>query len=129
MKYALITIAVIVAVAVIFAGIYLTYTPSGRVLKNNWTYSLHKADERTLYETRKNVEDTCRAMIASYTSDKLKYEQYAASDSAEQRGWGEQAKIRANQTAATYNQFILKNSYIFNGNIPSDILTELDYLK
>ena len=85
-------------------------------------------DDATRYSTRKKVEDSCRAMIASYTSDKLKYEQYASSESAEQRSWGEQAKMRANQTAASYNEFILKNSYVFGGNIPKDIRTELEYL-
>ena len=121
-------ISVIVCFAVIAAGIYLTYTPSGRSLKNSWTYSLHKVDDSTLYRTRKDVEDTCRAMIASYTADRLKYEQYASSSNLEWRGWGEQAKIRANQTAATYNNYILKNTYVFNGNIPHDILMELEYL-
>ena len=35
-----------------------------------------KIDDATNYETIKKVEDTCRAMIASYESDKLTYEQY-----------------------------------------------------
>ena len=129
MKYILATIAIILVVAVIATGIYLTYVPSGRALRNRWTYSLHKVDDSTLYETRKNVEDTCRAMIASYTSDRLKYEQYSASTSPEQKSWGEQAKIRANQTAASYNQYILKNTYVFAGNVPADILSELEYLQ
>ena len=129
MKYILASIAIILVVAVIVTGIYLTYVPSGRALKNNWTYSLHKTDEKTLYRMRKDVEDTCRAMIASYTSDRLKYEQYASSTSQEQRSWGEQAKMRANQTAATYNNYILKNTYVFEGNIPSDILGELEYIQ
>lgn len=67
-------------------------------------------------------------MIASYTSDRLKYEQYSASTSPEQKSWGEQAKVRANQTAASYNQYILKNTYVFSGNVPADILSELEYL-
>lgn len=129
MKYILTTVAVILAIAVIAAGIYLMYVPSGRALKNSYTHALHKVDDATLYRTRKNVEDMCRAMTASYQSDCLKYEQYAASDSAEQRSWGEQAKMRANQTASTYNNYILKNSYVFDGNIPDDIYVELEYLK
>ena len=67
-------------------------------------------------------------MIASYNADKLRYEQYITSDSAEQRSWGEQAKIRANQTAAVYNEYILKNSFVFQGNIPSDIQSDLEFL-
>ena len=113
---------------IIFTFVYFTGTPSGRVAINTWHYNLRKADDATLYNTRKNVENTCRAMIASYTSDKLKYEQYAKSDDKEQINWGEQAKIRANQTAATYNNYILKNSYVFEGNIPEDIRSVLEYL-
>lgn len=124
-KYALGALVMIL----ILALIYFVFVPAGRISFNRWQYSLHKIDDETLYQTRKRVEDTCRAMIASYTADKLKYEQYALSDSADQRGWGEQAKMRANQTAASYNEYILKNSYVFQGNIPSDIKAMLDYLK
>lgn len=124
-KYALGTLAVIL----ILVMIYFLVVPAGRIAFNRWQYSLHKIDDAIVYQTRKQVEDTCRAMIASYTTDKLKYEQYADSDSAERRGWGEQAKMRANQTAASYNEYVLKNSYVFQGNVPADIKTELEYLK
>ena len=124
-KYALGVLAVILTLVLI----YFLAVPDGRTAFNRWQYSLYKIDDATTYQTRKKVEDTCRAMIASYTTDKLKYEQYAKSDSAEQRGWGEQAKMRANQTAASYNEYVLKNSYVFQGNIPTDIKTELEYLK
>lgn len=124
-KYALGVLAVILTLVLI----YFLAVPTGRITFNRWQYSLHKIDDATTYQTRKKVEDTCRAMIASYTTDKLKYEQYADSESTEQRGWGEQAKMRANQTAASYNEYVLKNSYVFRGNIPTDIKTELEYLK
>ena len=67
-------------------------------------------------------------MIASYKSDKLTYEQYKDSDNEEKQSWAEQAKMRANKTAASYNEYILKNSYIWGGNVPSDIDNHLDYL-
>lgn len=67
--------------------------------------------------------------IVSYESDKLMWEQYKDSESPEQRGWAESAKIRANKAALTYNEYFLKNSYVFDGNIPSDIRTELEILK
>ena len=81
------------------------------------------------FTTKKQVEDTCRAMIASYTSDKLVYEQYLTSSDLEKHGWAEQAKMRANKTAASYNEYILKNDYVWNGNIPPDIRGRLDYLE
>lgn len=43
----------------------------------------------------------------------------------QQRSWADQAKMRANRTAANYNNYILKNSYVWSGNIPDDIMSEL----
>ena len=79
----------------------------------------------TSYDTRKKVEDTCRSMIASYKTDKATYEIYKTSDNEEKQSWAEQAKMRANKTANTYNEYILKNSFVFEGNIPTDIETRL----
>ena len=90
---------------------------------------IEQIDDATNYETRKTVEDSCRAMIASYEADKLTYEQYKDSESDEQRSWADQAKMRANRTAANYNNYILKNSYVWSGNIPEDILAELPVLE
>ena len=88
-----------------------------------------KIDDATNYETIKRVEDTCRAMISSYESDKLTYEQYVGSENEEKQSWAEQAKMRANKTASTYNNYILENSFVWSGNVPADIKTELAYLK
>ena len=95
---------------------------------NRHDYAVQKADDATNYETLKEVEDTCRAMIASYTADKMRYETYATSDSAEQQSWAEQAKIRANNTAAKYNEYFLKNSFVWADNIPRDISWKLEYI-
>lgn len=92
---------------------------------NQVDYVNQKIDDATNYETRKTVEDSCRAMVSSYEADKLTWEQYKDSESSEQRSWADQAKMRANRTAANYNNYILKNSYVWNGNIPDDILSEL----
>lgn len=80
-----------------------------------------KIEDRTSYDTRKKVEDTCRSMIASYKTDKATYDMYKESDNLEKQSWAEQAKMRANKTANTYNEYILKNSYVWEGNIPEDI--------
>ena len=89
---------------------------------------MEKTDEKT-YETQKEVEDTCRSMIASYEADKLIYEQYKDSEVAEERSWANNAKIRANQTATTYNNYILKNSFVWSGNVPPDIKQTLEIIK
>ena len=88
-----------------------------------------KIDDSTSYETIKKVEDTCRSMISSYESDKLTWMQYKDSDSEEKQSWAEQAKMRANKTASTYNNYILKNSFVWEGNVPKDISLELVVLE
>lgn len=128
MKKFLCGVAVTILIAIIGGCIFLFATPSGRALYNEWQYSLDKTDEQT-YENQKEVEDTCRAMIASYTQDKLIYEQYKDSTVDEERSWANNAKIRANNTASTYNNYILKNIYVWQGNVPTDIYMTLEYLE
>ncbi len=90
---------------------------------------IQQVDDRTSYETQKKVEDTCRAMISNYTSDKLTYEQYKNSQQEKDIDYANAAKIRANRTASTYNNYILENSFIWEGNIPKDINYELQYIE
>ena len=123
-----IVVSVILAVLIVILPIYFGATPSGRATWNNWFHAVQKADDDTNYETIKKVEDTCRSMIASYNSDKLTYEQYKDNENEEKQEWAEQAKMRANKTASTYNNYILKNSYIWKGNVPADIYMELPYI-
>lgn len=111
------------------AVIYFGFTPGGRAVWNTYQHTLQKVDDATLYETRKKVEDTCRSMQASYEADRLTYEQYKDSDNEEKQSWAEQAKMRANKTAASYNEFVLKNSYVWDGNVPADIRAELPYIE
>lgn len=118
-----VVVAALICVFLIFLGWGDTW------LGNQVDYVDQKIDDATNYETRKTVEDSCQAMIASYEADKLTYEQYKDSESDEQRSWADQAKMRANRTAANYNNYILKNSYVWSGNIPEDILAELPIIE
>jgi putative IMPACT (imprinted ancient) family translation regulator len=122
------TLLCVIVLAGIIAGIYFGCTPSGKAAWNNYKHTLQEVDDKTNYETKKKVEDTCRAMVAQYEADKLKYEQYKDSDNEEKQSWAENAKMRANDTAASYNNYILENSYVWEDNIPSDIKTKLDYI-
>lgn len=119
----------ILLAAVIATGASIAFTPLGRFLWNEQEYQTQKVDDATNYHTRKQVEDTCRATIVSYESDKLTWEQYKGSESAEQRGWADAAKIRANKAALTYNEYFLKNSYVFSGNVPADIRSALPLIE
>ena len=121
-------IVTIISVILIGAIIFFGFTPGGRSVWNSYTHSLEKADENQ-YETKKQVEDTARAMIASYKSDVATYEQYKDSDNEEKQSWAEQAKMRANKTASTYNNYILENSFVWEDNIPSDINYRLEYIE
>lgn len=120
---------VVLLIVVIGLPIFFGATPVGKAMWNNWFHAVQKADDATNYETLKKVEDTCRSMIASYNSDKLTYEQYKDSDNEEKQEWAEQAKMRANKTASTYNNYILKNEYVWKGNVPSDIYMTLPYIE
>lgn len=128
MKRAVIALSVILGLLLLCAVIFFTMTPDGRTVWNNWFHEVKKADDNTSYENRKHVEDTCRSMMASYESDSLTWNQYKNSDSDEQRSWADQAKMRANKTASSYNNYVLKNSYIWEGNVPADIRERLDYI-
>ena len=118
---------VFIAIAVI--ALIFILGPILRAVRNNYEYKLQKVDEATDYQTLKNVEDSCRAMIASYEADKLIFEQYRDSENEEKQSWGEQAKIRANRTAATYNEYMRKNSYVWKDNVPADIDEKLEYIE
>ena len=120
---------VIVLILVIGLPIYFNTTPQGKAMWNNWFHAVQVADDNTNYETLREVENTCRSMIASYESDKLTYEQYKDSESEEERSWGSQAKMRANKTASTYNNYILKNKYVWRNNVPADIYITLSIVE
>ncbi len=121
-------IVTVFIVLLIGLGIF-SIIPAGRGFFNTWNYKVQKVDDKTRYETIKKVEDTCRAMISSYESDKLTYEQYKDSNNDEKQGWAEQAKMRANKTASSYNNYILKNSFVWEDNIPDDIKNKLNTIE
>lgn len=128
MKAANIILLTILSMVLIVVIIFFAGTPTGRAIVNNWRFSLQKVDDVTLYEKRKEVEDACRAMMASYNADKLTYEQYRCSDNPEKQSWAEQAKMRANKTASSYNEYVLKNSFVWKDNVPADIYGKLEYI-
>lgn len=122
-------ISILLIIALIGIPIFFSATPTGKAMWNNWFHAVQKADDATNYKTKKKVEDTCRSMMASYESDKLTYEQYKDSDNEEKQSWAEQAKMRANKTASTYNNYILENTYVWQGNVPTDIKMQLNYIE
>lgn len=103
--------------------------PSIKSAYESWRTDVKQAGDDENYETRKKVEDTARSMIASYKADVLTYETYIESEDKEEQSWAKQAKIRANKTAVSYNEYILENEFIWKDNIPEDIDYELPILE
>ena len=113
---------------ILAALIGVAFIPEVRANFNLYRNEMKRTDDRTTYEARKRVEDEARSLVASYNNDKLRYEQYKTSTDKTYLEWAEQAKMRANQTATIFNEFVLKNSYVFEGNIPADINFQLQVL-
>lgn len=124
--FAIIILVLIILVGITIGGVFGGWFKTW--FKNTVNYVDKKIEDRTSYDTRKKVEDTCRSMIASYKTDKATYEMYKTSDNEEKQSWAEQAKMRANKTANTYNEYMLKNSFVFEGNIPEDIESNLQVI-
>ena len=120
-------LVVLAAIGVIIVAAALVLGLTGGL--NRFFYRVQKIDDATNYKTIKAVEDNCRAMMANYTKDCLTWQQYKDSTVEEQIGWANQAKMRANSTAAQYNEYILKNSFVWQDNIPADIKSRLDYIE
>ena len=116
-------------IAILVIAVLVVLSVNGVIFRNRVDYAIQKADDSTNYDTLKEVEQIARAYIVQYKADRNTYETYKDSESAEKQSWAEQAKIRANNTATQYNEYILKMSFVFKDNIPEDIEHELEYLK
>ncbi|MBP3629900.1 MAG: hypothetical protein J6J23_00215 [Clostridia bacterium] len=121
-------LSIIFCIALVSLGIF-SLTPYGRGVLNTYEYNMQKVDDATKYKTIKEVEDACRAMISSYEADKLTYKQYKDLVNKEKQSWAEQAKMRANKTASTYNNYIMKNSFVWKDNVPNDIYMKLEIIE
>lgn len=119
----------LVVLSCMVIAVVMFLTPMGVKLVKSWGHDLQVAAYETDYDTKKKVEDTARSMIASYKSDVLTYETYINSDNEEEQSWAKQAKIRANTTAVSYNEYYLKNSYVWKENIPEDICYTLEQVE
>jgi len=122
-------LTIVLSTIFVIAVAFCSFTPMGVELKNWYKTTMNKTELNTKYESRKQAEDTARAMMASYKADVSQWMQYKDSDNAEKQGWSEQAKLRANRTASIYNEFIRKNSFLWKSNVPADIDNQLEILQ
>lgn len=114
---------VITILSVALIIMMLIFTPSIIRSCNKWNARNIEADYDTNWEKRKEIEDTLRGYMASYNADKITYE------TATNEETREAAKVRANRTAAVYNEFYLKNSHIWKDRVPEDIKDNLPFLE
>ena len=126
-KMAMVFSAIVISILLIVIG--YNFAPGIRETINKNQTAVQVVDDQTRYETLKKVEDTCRAMISSYESDVLTWKQYKDSENETERAWAAQAKMRANKTASSYNNYILQNNFVWKDNIPEDIRTTLDIIE
>ena len=126
-KMTMVFSAIVISILLIVIG--YNFAPGIRETVNKNQTAVQIVDDQTRYETLKKVEDTCRAMISSYESDVLTWNQYKDSESETERTWAAQAKMRANKTASSYNNYILQNNFVWKDNIPEDIHTTLDIIE
>ena len=114
-------LSVIAIIVVLFFGA----TAIGRTVWNTYWHDVEKADDNTTYENRKKVEDTARAYISSYNADVDIYNTYCNDENENMKSYAESARIRAIQTANSYNDYLQKNSYVWADNMPDDLPSSL----
>lgn len=118
----------IISLLVIFILSYSFIIPVRRAV-NEYIFQIKTVDEETSYKNRKMVEDTARSMIANYTFATNEYESYKVYCDVpvdqEKCQRALDSKTSANKTATTYNNYILKNKFVWQDNLPSDIFYEL----
>ena len=114
MEKFLFVLGIMLITALIVGAVFFGLTPMGRSIWNQYWMQIH-GDSPTV-EQIKEVEDTCRKMIESWEADA---EIFRLNGDVE-------AKMRANQTAEAYNEYIAKNSYVWNGNMPKDIYAAIE---
>ena len=119
----------VLCLVVLGAALYFTLCPKGVETKNEYEAMLKDVDYNTNYDSVRQIEETLRSYAASYEADRITYETNKDATDKESIALAKAARSRANRTAATYNQFYLKNSYIWEDNIPADIRAELEYLQ
>ena len=110
---------IIIGIIVLLVAIFLM--SSFGLFNEKVNYIYQKASDNVNYERLKKVEDTARAMIATYKSDKLTYETYKNTDAE----LAAQAKIRANKDISIKEMHTIDVIGKFPEATPSKVSKEL----
>ena len=84
-----------------------------------------KTDDRITEADRKEVEETCRKMIAAWEEDAASYKENIDIDA----GKAEEFRMSANATAADYNKYMQTHAVVFNGTLPEDIYAAIEPIE
>ena len=122
-------VAILCLMVLVLTVLFFSCVPAGKTMWNNCFFEGQKADNATNCITQKRVEDTARSILTTYEFDKMIYEQYIDSEDSIEKSIANQALTRANHTADLYNNYILINSFVWEGNIPEEFQLELPYLS
>lgn len=123
------TILIYIAAGILGLTICIAFKSCTLKAENKYEATLKDIDYNTNYDSVREIEETLRSFMASYEADKIIYETNKNATDKESIALANAARSRANRTAATYNQFYLKNSYIWEDNIPADIRSQLEYIQ
>jgi len=128
MKPFLNSIGTLIGIILIMLVIFLSGTPQGREIWNDYVASLREVDEHN-YENQVLVENEARLRIVAYNSAVLQYEelntQCISTENSVTCSQASAKRITANNLAIQYNEYLLLNSHVWAENIPSNIDVEL----
>ena len=110
-------IIIIWAIIIIAIALFLGCTEKGRDIWRRYHCTMDNNCDNITNKERVEAEEACRAMIAAWETDALTYKQNKDTNPAE----AEQARERANITAASYNDFMMVNGYLWDETLPDGI--------
>jgi hypothetical protein len=121
MEKFLFVLGVMLITALIAGIVFFGLTPQGRIIWHQYRFS----GDRITPEQVKEVEDTCRAMIASWEADLQTYMDLKDTD----KDGAEVARLSANRTADMYNEYLLMNTYVFGETLPDGIYAVIESIE
>ena len=80
------------------------------------------------HEHQHFATETCRKMITLYEFDSVVYERYKDSDDVIEQSLAEDAKLSANQTAETYNTYVIDHESLLK-DVSEEICEELEIIE
>ena len=120
MNKVFVLVVVFILVVIIGVVVYFGLIPSGIEKWNGFRYK-----DTITAEMKKEVENTCLSMIASWETDAQTYKENKGIDETV----ANEARMSANKTAESYNDYILKNGYVFGETLPEGVYAVIEPIE